>query len=99
MSLTNNALFETSFISSSQMNNDKKYRLSKRCRPSVQCNHIDKQTNEQCTADGFMECVHCDQICCLIHITQHQNELKQFRDNLIQVNLLFVVSFINKIFF
>jgi hypothetical protein len=84
MSLRN----ETSIISSSQISNDQNCRLSKRFRPSVQCNHIDKQTNEQCPADGFMECVHCDEICCLNHITQHQNELKQFRDNLVQVRII-----------
>ena len=62
-------------------------RLSKRFRPSVQCHHIDKQTQEQCSADGFMECVHCDEICCLNHITQHQDELKHYRDDLVQVRI------------
>jgi hypothetical protein len=85
MSLRNDTLFETSIISSSQILNEQNRRLSKRFRPSVQCNHINKQTNEQCTADGFMECVHCDEICCLNHITQHQDELKKFRDDLVQV--------------
>jgi len=89
MSLRNETLFESSVISSSQIFNDQTRRLSKRFRPSVQCNHINKQTNEQCTADGFMECVHCDQICCLNHITQHQDELKQYRNNLVQVSFLF----------
>jgi hypothetical protein len=89
MSSRNDALFETSIISLSQLNNDQNPRLSKRFRPSVQCHHINKQTNEQCTAEGFMECVHCDQICCLNHITQHQDELRQFRDNLVQVRCLF----------
>ncbi|CAF4003395.1 unnamed protein product, partial [Rotaria sp. Silwood1] len=68
MSLTNDTLLETSMLSSSQINVDKNHRSSKRFRPLVQCNHINQQTNEQCTADGFMECVHCDKICCLIHI-------------------------------
>lgn len=89
MSIINEALSETSIFSSSPINGDRNLRSSKRFRPSVQCHHIDKQTNEQCTADGFMECVHCDQICCLIHITQHQDELRQLRDNLIEVSLLF----------
>jgi len=31
-----------------------------------------------------MECVHCEQICCLKHITQHQEELKVYRDELVQ---------------
>ncbi|CAF0774813.1 unnamed protein product [Rotaria sordida] len=84
MSLTNDTVLETSMLSSSQINIEKNRRSSKRFRPSVQCNHINKQTNEQCTADGFMECVHCDQICCLIHITQHQDELKHLRDNLVE---------------
>ncbi|CAF3292747.1 unnamed protein product [Rotaria socialis] len=85
MPFTNDTLLETSILSSSQINfNNKNHRPSKRFRPLVQCNHIDKLTNEQCTADGFMECVHCDQICCLIHITQHQDELKQLRDNLLE---------------
>jgi hypothetical protein len=79
MSRRNDSLFETSIYSSSQIS-----RSSKRFRPLVQCNHINKQTNERCTADGFMECVHCDQICCLNHITQHQDELKQYRDDLVQ---------------
>ena len=61
---------------------------SKRFRPSVQCQHIDKTKNERCSADGFMECVHCDEICCLHHITEHQNELKKRRDDLIQVRSL-----------
>jgi len=74
------------------------YRSSKRFRPLVQCNHINKQTNEQCTADGFMECVHCDEICCLNHITEHQNELKHFRDDLVQVSSLFILRNI-EIFF
>ncbi len=78
---TDDTLVETSMCCSSSQN----IRLSKRFRPLVQCNHINKQTNERCTSDGFMECVHCDQICCLNHITQHQDELKQFRDNLVQV--------------
>lgn len=85
MSLRNETIFETSIISSSQIPKDQHHRLSKRFRPSVQCHHIDKQTNEQCSADGFMECVHCDEICCLNHITQHQDELKNFRNDLIQV--------------
>lgn len=82
-------------LSSSQIlinnnnNINKTPRLSKRFRPSVQCNHINKSTNERCSADGFMECVHCDQICCLIHITQHQDELKQLRDNFIEVSKKF----------
>jgi hypothetical protein len=66
------------------MNIDKTHRSSKRFRPSVQCNHINRQTHEQCTSDGFMECVHCDKICCLIHITEHQDELRQLRDNLVE---------------
>jgi hypothetical protein len=78
MSLRNDNLLETSIF-------EKNRQSSKRFRPSVQCNHIDKQTHEQCTADGFMECVHCDKICCLIHITEHQDELRQLRDNLIDV--------------
>lgn len=86
MSSNNDALLETSMFSSSQMNNDLIRRSSKRFRPLVQCNHINQETNEQCTADGFMECVHCDKICCLIHITQHQEELKKLRDNLIEVS-------------
>jgi len=89
MSLRNDSLFESSIILSSKIPGDQNHRLSKRFRPSVQCNHINKQTNEPCTADGFMECVHCDQICCLNHITQHQDQLKQLRDNLVQVSYLF----------
>ncbi|CAF1664166.1 unnamed protein product [Rotaria magnacalcarata] len=85
MPFTNNTLLETSILSSSQINyNNKNHRSSKRFRPLVQCNHINQLTNEQCTADGFMECAHCDQICCPIHITQHQDELKQLRDNLLE---------------
>ncbi|UJR35141.1 hypothetical protein I4U23_027912 [Adineta vaga] len=71
---------ETSIFSSSQLNR----RSAKRFRPLIQCNHINNQTKEQCSADGFMECVHCDKICCLFHITQHQDELKQIRDQLVE---------------
>ncbi|CAF0762555.1 unnamed protein product [Adineta steineri] len=84
MSLNKEPLLENCSFSSSEINLNKNRRSSKRFRPLIQCNHIDKQSNEQCTADGFMECVHCDQICCLNHITQHQDELKQIRDNLVE---------------
>lgn len=57
----------------------------KRFRPSVQCQHVNKDDQQPCSADGFMECVHCDQICCLKHITEHQNELKEIRDKLVEV--------------
>jgi len=91
MSSRNETLLETSIFSSSQINGDRNQRSSKRFRPSVQCNHIDKQTTEQCTADGFMECVHCDKICCLMHITQHQDELRQLRDNLVEVCFIILI--------
>lgn len=93
MSRKVDALFDTSIISPSQTHVDPSRRLSKRFRPSVQCHHIDKQTNQQCTADGFMECVHCDEICCLNHITQHQNELKHYRDDLVQVRFPVAITF------
>ena len=85
MSVIHDRLLETSIYSSSQNHADPSQRSSKRFRPSVRCHHTNKQTHEQCTAEGFMECVHCDQICCLVHITEHQDELKQLRDDLIQV--------------
>ncbi|CAF1631681.1 unnamed protein product [Adineta ricciae] len=80
MSARTEPLSETSMFSSSERNR----RSAKRFRPSVQCSHRNNRTNEQCTADGFMECVHCDKICCLMHITQHQDELKQIRDRLVE---------------
>ena len=96
MSKRNEGLLETSIYSTSEHLPDPNRRLSKRFRPLVQCNHIDKLTNEQCPADGFMECVHCDQICCLNHITQHQEELRQLRDDLVQVCSLIVELFLFK---
>ena len=85
MSRSADIIFEPSSISPLQTSVDSSRRQSKRFRPSVQCHHIDKQTHQQCPADGFMECVHCDEICCLNHITQHQDELKHYRDDLVQV--------------
>lgn len=85
MSARTEPLSETSMFSSSERNR----RSAKRFRPSVQCSHRNNQTNEQCTAEGFMECVHCDKICCLMHITQHQDELKQIRDRLVEVEFQF----------
>ena len=73
-------------------------RLSKRFRPSVRCHHTDKNTENQCSADGFMECVHCDEICCLQHITEHQNELKQLRDQLVQVSWISELNGLLKVF-
>mgnify|MGYP006892768033 FL=1 len=81
-SLRNDSLVDSS---SSQIPDNQIRHPSKRFRPSVQCSHRDLQTNEQCSSDGFMECVHCEQICCLKHITQHQEELKVYRDELVQV--------------
>lgn len=82
MSLINDSQIDSS---SSQIPDNQIRHVSKRFRPTVQCSHRNLQTNEQCPSDGFMECVHCDQICCLKHITQHQEELKQYRDELVQV--------------
>lgn len=98
MSAVNDILAETSILSSSQINFDKSRISAKRFRPLIRCSHINKQTNEQCTADGFMECVHCDKICCLIHITQHQDELKQLRDSLIEVRYFINIKFLVDIF-
>ena len=92
MSARTEPLSETSMLSSSERNR----RSIKRFRPSVQCSHRNNQTNEQCTADGFMECVHCDKICCLMHITQHQDELKQIRDRLVEVEFQFTCFFSQK---
>ena len=64
--------------------NEQNFPVSKRFRPSVHCQHVDKGTDESCAADGFMECVHCERICCLKHITEHQNELKTIRDQFVQ---------------
>lgn len=63
---------------------EENFRLTKRFRPSIRCQHENKLNDEICLADGFMECVHCERICCLKHITEHQNELKQIRDQLVE---------------
>ena len=63
---------------------EENFRLTKRFRPSIRCQHENKLNDEICLADGFMECVHCERICCLKHITEHQNELKQIRDQFVE---------------
>lgn len=71
---------ETNFHASNVENKKKRF------RPSIRCQHFQREISQLCSAEGFMECFHCNQICCFRHIVEHQNQLRTFKDKLVQVS-------------